>query len=614
MTGIVGFVDAEPANPAGQLLSRMLAAVCDHEKYHVDAYCEEGLGLGRVHLGILDQAPQPLWNEDRSLCLVFEGELYGYAPLKAQLQAGGHKLQTGSGAEVALHWLEEMGEAGLTAFNGAFMLALWNKRERTLLLAGDRLGQRPLYYANYAGRFAFACGVRGLLADPALPHAVDLVAVRQALTYEYVLEDATYLRAARLLPAGCALQVVDGKPTLHRYWALEYPQQYAYREREEHLARLVEHMRQAVARQLPDGAAAGVSLSGGLDSRMMLGLLAEQCGPQNLRAYTFGIPGCDDIRIAEQLAAAAGVAHKVLPLPPDYLIRLAAVGVRLTDGMESCVHMHALARLDGEADEVGVMYTGYLMDSLISPDADREWVAHYDDASALRILHADIRQLFKQAPQEEIFTDRFLHATDEGLHASFARVAEETRCYLLSDWQNCMELTQRQRRFTRYGNDLLRWQVECRTPYADADLVDVCLGLPPALRLDRFVFREALVEHFHKLAKAPLDRTGLPLVNDMRYWQIQLNRHVRWHLHNRGIGQAPVHRYQVYARYDLWMRQELRTWVESILLDERALERGICTPAGLRLLVGKHMDGSADFSRELGMLLSIELWHRMYVD
>lgn len=184
----------------------------------------------------------------------------------------------------------------------------------------------------------------------------------------------------------------------------------------------------------------------------------------------------------------------------------------------------------------------------------------------------------------------------------------------MSNWLDSVEIVHRQRRLTQFGNDLIRWQLECRTPFTDTDVVDFCLKLPPALRMDRCLFTGTLVNHFPKLAKVPNDRTGMPFLVDARYLSLQARINLQYWLQKRGlVRNRPKHKRKLYARYDLWFRSSLRSWLESILLDRKTLERGILRSEVIRQIVQEHMAG-ADRTRELGMLLSIELWHRAYID
>lgn len=613
MTGIVGFFPVESRAAAEDRLARMLAAVCDHESYQVDAYCDQAVALGRVSLGLLDRTPQPIWNEDESSCIVFEGELFERGQLRQTLEARGHAIRNGNSAELALHWFEEFGDAGLARLNGGFAFAIWNVRRRELVLANDRLGQRHLYCTSAGEHFAFACGVRGLLADERTPRTTDPIALLQALSFEHLLGDRTYLAGVKLLPPATVLRVSDEGCRQSTYWVLEIAETHELRSRQEYLEGMHYLLKQAVARQLPETARAGVNLSGGLDSRMLLGLFSELTSPPRAKCFTFGVPGCDDIRIGAELARAVNAPHEVMPLSPDYLLQVGETAVRLTDGMDSLIHVHTLASIAHQSQQLDVLYTGYYSDTLADSDGARETLVHFPDDTVVQWQFDYMHRLFPQEAAETIFTPEFYADHYAAFREDYRRVLLGTRSYIASNWMDRVEMVHRQRRLTQFGNDLVRWRIECRTPFCDRDLVDFCLAMPPALRVERFLFTETLKVFHRALAKVTQDRTGMPLVNDATYMRRELYRNLRWYLHRRGLGGPPIHHKQPYTRYDEWFRTALRPWVESVLLSKAALERGILRPEVLRRVVEDHMAGRRNYMREIGMLLSVELWHEQHL-
>ena len=615
MTGIVGFTYSGDSAAASAELSAMLTAVQDHPSYRVEQWVGDGVALGRVSLGRIDIHPQPVWNEDCTRCIVFEGELFNSAPLRAELEAARHVFKLGSAAEIVLHLWEEYGEAGLKRLNGGFTFAVWNPVERSLAVGNDRFGFRHLYYALLGNQLAFACGVRGLLAHRQLPRTIDKVGISQALHFEYLLGDRTYLAGVKLLPPAGVLYLRSERFERQRYWQWSMPEIYEPHSFGEYQRELVRLYKQSASRQVPDGAVrGGMNLSGGLDSRMLLGVLATQMDARNLQTYSFGVDGCDDVALGRQAAHTVHAPHRALPLPDDYLLTFAQLGVRLTDGMDSSIHIHSLANITAQAQEVDLLYTGYYSDSITDSDGTREWLVRFDDETSLRLHYEYMHKLFPNDPDPAIYTPEFLAETQEGFEAAFRQAVGEVRDVTMSNWLDSVEIVHRQRRLTQFGNDLIRWQLECRTPFTDSDVVDFCLKLPPALRMDRCLFTGTLVNSFPKLAKVPNDRTGMPFLVDARYLTLQARINLQYWLHKRGlVRNRPKHKRKLYARYDIWFRTSLRPWLEGILLDRKTLERGILRAEVIRQIVQEHMAG-ADRTRELGMLLSIELWHRAYID
>lgn len=618
MARFAGFVVENNRQAPSDLIRRMGKALAIDPAYRLAEFEEKGMAVSVCDPAIFpDALAEVVWNADHSRCIVLSGEIFDYQSRKKELIEQGHQFRYSSGsnagAEFMLHLYEVMGDDFALEINGSFAAAIYDTQSRELRLVNGRLGVPLLYYAQHNGRLIFGSSVASLLADPQLPRAVNSTAIAELLSYEYALNQKTLIESVTTLPPASLLIWREGTITLRHYWQLRFAESTELKRYPEYLGQLIALLRQSLKRQLPADLPAGINLSGGFDSRVALGLLNEQRNQMDLHAYTFGIPGCDDVRIAKELTHTVKVAHKVYELQPDYLIGQAELGVRLTDGMESCVHMHALANVSAQAKDVKILYTGYILDSIISPDANETWLAHYNDNDAASILYGDIRAGFRNAELSTIFSDSFWQKTEPAYKASFHEAMEGSRQFLLSDWQNRFELLQRQRRFTQFGNELLNHQVLCRTPFADKDLIEFCLTLPPGHRLDRKILRDIITRCFPKLAKVPLDKTGYPLMPCGRELMIRTREQLKWLLVNQGLLQKKEKPLRPYADYNLWMRNELRSWVGKILLDKRTLDRGYLQPLMIQKLVNEHMNGEK-YAKELGMLISIELWHRMYLD
>lgn len=613
MPGLVGFV-GEPADSKSEALLANMAQALKHEDwYRVELYQEEGLGLGRVSLGLSNPEPQPIWNEDETLCLVMEGEIYDYEDLKQRLIANGHRFQVNNDAEFVLHLFEELGEEFASYLNGAFVAAIWDRQAKELILVNDRFGLRPLYYAQHNGGLIFASGMRALLCDPRFHRRINPLAVAQLLSFEYVLGNRTLLTEAHLLPPSTLLTFGNGRLVIRSYWTLEFHDFCQPLGEEKYLEGFVHYMRQAVTRQAHDSLPAGVLLSGGLDSRMIVAFLCDDLVTEPLHTFTFGIPDCDDVRLAQEVAALLGTRHLFSELKPNYLLDAGDEGVRLTDGMMSCVHMHAYANLRAQSQHASALYMGFMGDALLGGHLNRQLWAGFDEDALHQLMFEDACVLFSPAEQKKLFADHFQNHIKDDVFDSFRAVFAESKANLVANRQNHFDLRQRQRRFILNGVELVRSQVVVHTPFCDNDLVEFMLTVPPGLRLDRFLMVQAFIRFFPAVAKVPYARTGLPLMACARDLLIRINRLIRWRLHRVGLKRSPFPQHRRYCDYNSWMRTALRSWVEEILLSEHTLERGYFNPNYIRQLVAEHMAG-ADHNRKLGMLITLERWHRQFLD
>lgn len=616
MPGIFGRIDSTGEPGPERLLADMAAALKEEAWYRVDLYREDGVGLGRVSLGLVDPEPQPVWNEDHTVCLVMEGEVFDYQDQKQRLSDSGHRFASETAAEFVLHLYEERGTDFVSQLNGAFAIAIWDKHENILIIANDRLGLHPIYFTIQGRGFAFAAGVRALLADSTLPRTVDLVAIAEMVTFDHVLGDRTLLGDVRLLPPGSLATFQDGRLDVHKYWTIDFPDAYEVRSEESYIEEYLFLLEQAVKRQVKGSSPTGLLLSGGLDSRVLLAFLAQHVDGRHLHTFTFGIPGCDDARFAREVATRAGAQHHYFELKPDYLRTMAERGVRLTDGLGNCVHMHSLATLSAETEYATILFKGFMGDALMGYGIGRElWTSGGTAARELQFrVYANTGGiLFHPSEHASLLDHEVQRSLGGSVFEGFDATLAESGAALIADQRHSFDLRQRVPRMTLNGVKLVRSRGVVRLPYCDNDLVDFALRMPPWLRSERYLARKAFVKGFPSLAKVPYTETNLPLVPCARDLQIRFDTQVRWWLRGAGLKWVPAPRRRNYANYNLWMRTVLRDWVEGILLDQRTLERGYFNPGYVRQLVAEHMLGT-NHAPKIGILLTLEIWHRQFID
>lgn len=615
MTGIVGFKLPNDQFKPADLLAKMANALQVENDCQVDLYSDESIHLGRASLGIVNPEEQPIWNEDHSVGIILEGEIFDYQPRQAQLIQHGYKFQWNRNhAEFILHLYEEKGEQFVNELNGAFSLAIWDGRTQKLLLANDRLGFEPLYYTHKPDGFAFASGVRSLLFPPYRPFSLDFTALAQFLTFDHVLGNRTFFQDIQLLPPGSILTLIDGTVQIRTYWEPECPDHYPHRSEQDYLEELKFLLNQAVARQVPNQPA-GILLSGGLDSRAIFALLHKNIRQIPLHAYTFGTQSCDDLRFAREISRNLRVEHTFFELKPDYLISKAEQGIRLTDGMENVVHMHTLANLAPQAERTKMIYKGFLGDALMGYFSYRDVLAQYSKEDLLRLFHARYPILFENSEHQHLFSKDVYAQLGESVRESFEQ-ALLTTCSptsLAANFFFQFDLRQRQRRLTLNGVKLVRSKAVVRAPFYDNDLLDFMLKIPQGYRLERYLFKRAFIQAFPDLAKPPYTETGYPMVPCRRELMMKVDEYTRWRLRSAGIKWISAQQKRPYAAYNQWLRKDLKEWSEGILSSQRFIQRGYFNQLYIQNLLKEHYDGRDHYKR-LGALISVELWHQQFVD
>lgn len=619
MPGVVG-LHVQTALPDGSsLLSAMSHALEPGEGYKHNLEFRNGTGLGLVHLASTDDDGQPSWNEDRTCWAVMTGELFDTEGIKSGLIAQGHQFRSDSEAEFLLHLYEQEGLRFPEQLNGAFAAAIWDGSNQRLLLATDHLGQHPLYYCQHGDGMYFASGVRALLAVPGIQTKIELEPVVQFLSLGHLLGDRTYLEEVKLLTPGSILVFSQGKPSVKRYWQLVYPQQYTLCDQEEIVPELVSHLRRAVARQVRTQDEPGIFLSGGVDSRLLLGLLSEQVSPSRIHTFTWGIPGCDDVRYARQVSASIGAQNTFIPLSPEVIQRSCPQAIRATDGFANLVNMHIFAVLPQVARHAQVLYKGFLGDALSGHYVNQMMLTMASDDDLIDyLLRRDVNfypVVFTPEEIESLLSNPARKQIDPAGHllGMLKTYLAESEARMAADRINHFDILQRQRRLTQNGVELARTLALVRTPYCDRELVEFMTHICPGYRFERYLQKQIIVQYFPHLSTIPVAGSGLPLRDSARKLIRKANEFVRWHLHMHGLLGNPLIKNRPYADYNGWFREELRAFTEQILLDKRTLERGIFDPQAIKRLVDDHMNGG-NHDVKIGGLLSLELMQRVLLD
>ncbi len=321
MCGIAGTFNLKKPHPIREVdLRRMLAMIRHRGPDQFGIYLDDQIGLGNARLSIIDLSggQQPIANEDETLWIVFNGEIFNYVELRPELEARGHRFSTHTDTEVVLHLYEEYGPECLQKLNGQFAIAIWDSRAQSLFLARDRVGVRPVFYTVADGALIFGSEIKALLADRRVAAELDPTALDQIFTYWSTLSPRTVFRHIVELPPGHYLVAQRGELKVQRYWEVQFPsaaEQAAAPERPEHyyMDELRELLIDATQIRLRADVPVGAYLSGGLDSSTIAAIIRNyaQC-PLDTFSISFSDPKFDESDSQRRMARFLGTEHQVV--------------------------------------------------------------------------------------------------------------------------------------------------------------------------------------------------------------------------------------------------------------------------------------------------------------
>jgi len=322
MCGICGLVHALHDRPVERLTLERMNEVIRHRGPDSDGFFVNGnVGLAMRRLAIIDliTGDQPLSNEDGTIRIVFNGEIYNYPELRPQLEAAGHTFRTDSDTEAIVHLYEDHGPSCVDHLRGMFGFAIWDERLHRLLLARDRVGKKPLYYAEHDGSLIFGSEIKSILQYPGLPQEVDWEAIHHYLTLQYVPDPWSAFKAVRKLPPAHRLMWHDGRITVERYWDLNYEPKWSL-PREEIEQIVTDTVTEAVKIRLMSDVPLGAHLSGGIDSSIIVGLMAGMM-TEPVKTFSIGFKedAFSELPYARAVARTFSTDHHEFILEPDAL-------------------------------------------------------------------------------------------------------------------------------------------------------------------------------------------------------------------------------------------------------------------------------------------------------
>lgn len=322
MCGIIGFIGTD-VNTA-DVLQRMTEVMSHRGPDDFGYRLGEGYGFGHRRLSVIDLSPaghQPMSNEDGTIWVTHNGEIYNFVELRKELEKRGHRFKSNTDTEVIIHSYEEYGEKCVERFNGMFAFGIWDERERKLFLARDRLGKKPLHYAHLPNGFIFASQIKSILRHPRVKREVDLDALGYYLTMGYIPAPLSIVKGLSKLPGGHFLVYQGNNIRIEKYWDVEYSSEQGVQgDEESHVEKLKELLKDSVKIRLISDVPLGVFLSGGIDSSLILGL-ASQFSSKPVKAFSIGFreDSYNELQYAKRVSEHFGAEHHEFMVTPETL-------------------------------------------------------------------------------------------------------------------------------------------------------------------------------------------------------------------------------------------------------------------------------------------------------
>ena len=584
------------------------------------------VGLGHRRLSIIDLSQaghQPMTNEDGTVWLVFNGEIYNYKYLKNELKKQGHIFKSDSDTEVMVHLYETYGEECVRHLRGMFAFAVWDEKKKTLLLGRDRVGKKPLLYCQSGNIFCFASEFSSILASGLINKSINLKAVNYYMNFGYVPAPFTIYNGVFKLPPAHTLTLKDGNIRLKRYWQLDYSSKIKISEQEasEEVLRL---LKEAVKVRLYSDVPLGAFLSGGIDSSTVVGLMSQVSGSK-VKTFSIGFEESDysELKYARAIAERFGTEHHEFIVKPNAIEILPMLVERYGEPYadSSCIPTYYVSRetkrfvtvaLNGDGgDEAFGGYERYqammvsenlqklpgYLKSIISgladvfpdsinqkdtlrrlkrffgsaglPRAERylRWAGILGEIRPDDLYSEELLKVARSANSLSVIEQYLTGPNKPGLLDSL--LLTDTSTYLPDDLLVKVDIAS-------MANSL-----EARSPFLDHELIEFAAKLPSDFKIRGFTKKYILRRAVKGL---------LPKENIYR--------------RKMGFG-VPVGQ---------WFRGELKAFLCETVLSSASLKRGYFRPEAMKKIVEDHISGRKDYTFQLWAVLMLELWHKKFMD
>ncbi|MFH0795613.1 MAG: asparagine synthase (glutamine-hydrolyzing) [Candidatus Omnitrophota bacterium] len=618
MCGIVGRIEKSGRKVDEQILIRMARSLRHRGPDEEGFYFNGDIGLGHRRLAIIDLTTgrQPLKNETGKIILVANGEIYNFQQIRHELKKRGHLFQTKSDNEVIVHLYEEKGVDCLQDLRGMFAFGLWDEDKKRLFLSRDRLGKKPLVYAETSSAFTFASEIRTLLIAPDVTKEIDPEALNTFLTLQYIPSPQSIFTGIKKIPAGHYLIYQHGEIKIERYWSPDF--NHKLRISEEEAQRLLsETLKEAVRLRMISDVPLGAFLSGGIDSSAVVALMSH-LSKKPVKTFSIGFSerNYDELKYARKVAKTFHTDHAEFVVKPDVISILPRIVEHYGEpfGDSSAIptfylcgetRKYVTVALSGDGgDENFAGYPRYRQALFLEKILDfRPRLLKTISGASLYRRYGSLRKIewaLRDAPsltparRYSRWLTVFPESEKESLYQPFFKqgLLSDPLYQVEKDWKEAKDLLEKMLLvdFKTYLPDCLQVKMdiasmahglEIRSPFLDHKLVELIASLPAGYKIrytrSKYLLRKSLKGMLpEEVLKRKKKGFGIPLA--------------------------------------VWFRKDLQGYLTSFILGEKALKRGYFNPEHIRKILGEHLSGRVDHANRLYLLLVLEMWHQMYID
>lgn len=629
MCGICGMVGISEK----ELLQRMCNVIHHRGSDDEGKYVDNDVAIGMSRLSIIDIAggQQPISNEDGTLWIVYNGEIYNYKEIKTLLAKKGHRFTTSSDTEMIVHAYEEYGDRCVQHFNGMFAFAIWDNKRKELFLARDRIGIKPLFYWKNKHYFLFSSEIKAILQDKRFDRKINFTALDNYLSRLSVWGEGTIFDGIYKLPPAHTLKYKNGQFTINKYWELDFSRKL-HKSEEYFCNKLYELLKESVRRRLIADVPIGAFLSGGIDSTGIVGLMHALCN-KSVKTFSMGFVAdgtkvVNELPYAKRMAEYFDTEHYEFVMKPNDLIQdIPQMIWHFDEPFAGSLTQYSLCRLAREYVKVILCGTGgdelfgSYGRSFIASDSFNSKTLTY--MRLPRPIQNCIKQLFKfpfmstcsnslwqrakniveQASHlGELYSDTLLVNYPkllknelyrpwlikninirDTLSNLFQRYLDKTNASEFMDKIFYLDLKTQLVDEYLHKHDILSmaWSLEMRVPFLDHELVEFVARIPSHFRSKRDNEKYLLKKTLSRLIPSE------PLTRPKAGFSLP---------------------------YDSWLRSELKDAVMELLSPENIKKRDYFEPHVVSRLIDEHMNREKDHTYRIWGLLMFEIWHRIYID